>query len=79
MCVWGGGGGGVCGCGCVGVCVLGGCGCVCVCVSATALAGATRTLRAQLRYQQKALVTTIKANVGIGLKQVSSKVMTVCS
>ena len=28
--------------------------CVSVCVSATALAGATRTLRAQLRYQKSA-------------------------
>ena len=33
---------------------------LCVCVSATALAGATRTLRAQLRYQKKALDTRIK-------------------
>ena len=54
------------------------CVCVSVCLSATALAGATRTLRAQLRHQQKALVTRIK-NVGIGLKHLSSKVMTVCS
>ena len=53
--------------------------CVSVCVSATALAGATRTLQAQLRYQKKALVTRIKLNVGIGLKHLSSKVMTVCS
>ena len=52
---------------------------LCVCVSATTLAGATRTLRAQLRYQQKALVTRNKTNVGIGLKHLSSKVMTVCS
>ena len=53
--------------------------CLCVCVSATALAGATRTLRAQLRYQKKALDTRIKINVGIELKVLSSKVMTVCS
>ena len=58
------------------VCV---CVCLSVCLSVTTLAGATRTLRAQLRYQTKALVTRIKTNVGIGLKHLSSKVMTVCS
>ena len=58
------------------VCV---CVCLSVCVSATALAGATRTLRAELRYQKKALVTRIKTNVGTGLKHLISKVMTVCS
>ena len=55
------------------------CVCVCVCVSVTTIAGATRTLRAQLRYQKKALVTRIKNNIGIELKILSSKVMTVCS
>ena len=46
-------------------------------MSVTALAGATRTLQAQLRYQKKALDTRIKTNVGIELKVLSSKVMTV--
>ena len=53
--------------------------CVCVCVSVTTLAGATRTLRAQLRYQKKALDTRISITVGIELKVLSSKVMIVCS
>ena len=53
--------------------------CVCVCLSVTTLAGATRALRAQLRYQKKALDTRIKLTVGIQLKVLNSKVMTVCS
>ena len=53
--------------------------CLSVCLSVTALAGATRTLRPQLRYQKKALDTRIKLNLGIELKILSSKVMTVCS
>ena len=48
-----------------------------VCV--TALAGATRTFRPQLRYQKKALDARIKINMGIELKCLASKVMTVCS
>ena len=48
-----------------------------VCLSVTALAGATRTLRPQLRYQKKALDARIKYAVGIELKFLSSKVMTV--
>ena len=47
---------------------------VCVCVSVTALVGTACTVRAQLRYQEKALVTSIKTNIGIGLKHLSSKV-----
>ena len=58
------------------VCV---CVCLSVCLSVTTLAGATRTLRAQLRYHKKALDTRIKLTVGTELKVLSSKVMTVCS
>ena len=54
------------------------CVCVCVCVSVSTLAAARRILRAQLRYQQKVLVTRIKLTVGIELKCIDSKVMTVC-
>ena len=50
-----------------------------MCLSVSALAGATRTLRPQLRYQKKALDARIKQTVGIELKFLSSKVMTVCS
>ena len=53
--------------------------CVCVCLSVTTLAGATHTLRAQLRYQKKALDPRINVTVAIELKVLSSKVMTVCS
>jgi len=52
--------------------------CLCVCVSVTALAGATNALKAKVRYQQKAL-NTGKKNVGIELKILGSKVMTVIS
>ena len=53
--------------------------CLSVCLSVTTLAGATHTLRAQLRYQKKALDTRINITVAIELKVLSSKVMTVCS
>ena len=41
---------------------------VCVCVSVAALASATNALKAKVRYQQKALDTRNKINVGIELK-----------
>ena len=52
---------------------------VCVCVSVTALANATNALKAKVRYQQKALDAGNKINVGIELKILGSKVMTVIS
>ena len=50
-----------------------------VCLSDTALAGAKRTLRPQLRYQNKALDARIKLIYVIELTFLSSKAMTVCS
>jgi len=61
-------------CVCVYVCV-----CVCVCVSVTTVASATNALKAKVRYQQKALDARNKINVGIELKILGSKVMTVIS
>jgi len=55
------------------------CVCVCVCVSATALASTMNALKAKLRYQQKALDVGNKINIGIELKILCSKVMTVIS
>jgi len=55
------------------------CVCVCVCVSVTALVSAMNALKAKVRYQQKALNAGNKINVGIELKILSSKVMTVIS
>ena len=55
------------------------CVCVCVCVCVTALASATNALKAKVRYQQKALDAGNKINVGIALKILGSKVMTVIS
>ena len=52
---------------------------VCVCVSVTALAGATSPLKAKVRYQQKAHDIGNKTNLGIELKILSSKFMTVVS
>ena len=43
------------------------CVCVFVCVSVTALASAMNALKAKVRYQQKALNTGNKINVGIGI------------
>ena len=55
--------------------------CVCpsVCVSVTTLVSATNALKAKVRYQQKALDPRNKINVGIKLKILGSKVMTVIS
>ena len=53
--------------------------CLCVCVSVTTLASATNALKAKVRYQQKALDAGNKINVGIALKILGSKVMTVIS
>jgi len=53
--------------------------CVCVCVSVTALARATNALKAKVRYQQKALDAGNKIYVGIELKILGLKVMTVFS
>jgi len=50
-----------------------------VCVSVTALASATNALKAKVRYQHKALDAGSKINVGIELKILCSKVMTVIS
>ena len=61
-------------CLCVCVCV-----CLCVCVSVTALASTTNALKAKVRYQQKALDAGTKNNIGIELKILGSKVMTVIS
>ena len=47
------------------VCV---CVCVSVCVSVTTLASAMNVLKAKVRYQQKALNTGNKINIGIELK-----------
>jgi len=58
------------------VCV---CVCVCICVSVTTLVSATNALKAKVRYQQKALDAGNKINVGIELKILVSKVMTVIS
>ena len=55
---------------CVFVCV-----CVCVCVSVTALVSATNALIAKVRYQQKALNTGNKINVGIELKFLGSNII----
>jgi len=48
-------------------------------VSVTALASATNALKAKVRYQQKVLDAGNKINVGIELKILHSKVMTVIS
>ena len=50
---------------------------MCVCV--TALASATNAFKAKVRYQQKALDAGNKINIGIELKILGSKVMTVIS
>jgi len=50
-----------------------------VCVSVTALASDTNALKAKVRYQQKALEAGNKINIGIELKILGSKVMTVIS
>jgi len=55
------------------------CVCVCVNVSVTTLASAMNALKAKVRYQQKALNAGNKMNVGIELKFLGSKVMTVVS
>ena len=52
---------------------------VCVGVCVTALTSATNALKAKVRYQQKALDGGNKINVGIELKILGSKVMTVIS
>jgi len=46
-------------------------------VSVTALASTTYALKAKVRYQQKALDAGNKMNIGIELKILDSKVMTV--
>ena len=48
--------------------------CLCVC---TALLSATSPLKVKTRYQQKALDAGNKMNVGIELKVLSPKIMTV--
>jgi len=48
-------------------------------VSVTALASSTNALKAKVRHQQKALDAGNKINVGIELKILGSKVMTVIS
>ena len=48
-------------------------------MSVTALASATNALKAKVRYQQKALDAGKKINIGIELKILGSKVMTVIS
>ena len=53
--------------------------CVCVCVSVTALASTTNALKTKVRCQQKALDAGNKINVGIELKTLGLKVMTVIS
>ena len=53
--------------------------CVCVCVSVTTLAGAMSPLKAKVRYQQKALDAGNKTNVGMELKILGLKVVTVAS
>ena len=50
-----------------------------MCVSVTALASATNALKAKVRYQQKALDAGNKIKVGMELKILGSKVMTVIS
>ena len=52
---------------------------MCVCVSVTTLASATNALKVKVRYQQKVLDAGNKINVGIELKILGSKVMTVIS
>ena len=51
--------------------------CPCVFVSVAALVSAMSPLKVKVRYQQKALDTGNKMNVGIELKVLSSKIMTV--
>ena len=51
--------------------------CPCVFVSVAALESATSPLKVKARYQQKALDAGNKMNVGIELKVLSSKIMTV--
>ena len=51
--------------------------CLCVFVSVAALVSATSPLKVKARYQQKALDAGNKMNVGIELKVLSSKIMTV--
>ena len=53
--------------------------CVYVSVCLLPLASATNALKAKVRYQQKALDAGNKMNVGIELKILGSKVMTVIS
>ena len=55
--------------------------CVCVrlCVSVTTLASAMNVLKAKVRCQQKALNAGNKINIGIKLKILDSKVLTVIS
>ena len=48
-------------------------------MSVTALVSATNALKAKVRYQQKVLDAGNKINVGIELKMLGSKVMTVIS
>ena len=55
------------------------CVCLSVCESVTALTSATNALKTKVRYQQKALDAGNKINVGIELKILGSKVMTVIS
>ena len=50
------------------------CVCVCVCVPVTTPVSTMNALRARVRYQQKALDTRNKTNVGIELKLLGSKV-----
>ena len=52
---------------------------MCVSVSVTAPAGATRPLQAKVMYQQENTRHGNKINVGIELKVLGSKVMTVIS
>jgi len=48
-----------------------------MCVSVTALVSAMNALKAKVRYQQKALNAGNKINIGIELKILDLKVMTV--
>ena len=50
-----------------------------MCVSVTALVSAMNALKSTVRYQQKALNAGNKINIGIKLKILDSKVMTVIS
>jgi len=59
--------------------VFGQCVGMCVCVCVTALVDTTSPFKAKVRYQQKALDLRKKLNVGIELKILGLKVMTVIS